>query len=262
MKVTITVLIPLLFAAACEPAIPPVYRLDPPVLPSAWEETLGSPHWRIEWLGPDGRILSLEEAALPAIEIAPERANPVLAYPFWPERGIAPGAMRPAGGIFPFDASSSLLRLSWRGGVEGSFFRALNAAHSTGAEDSGISPLRRGECFDWPRFRELLNSDSIPAAIREDPWLADWRSLAERTARSGFDRRRIVIQAREELAIPLPADGPWIGPSPFAAPLPWEAGNTVIAGVTGAVDTYISPGGILHCTRGAWNWIPFIKLAP
>jgi hypothetical protein len=190
-------------------------------------------------------------SALPEIEILPDWASPVLAFPYWPELGIAPGALRPAGGIFPFDAEDGRIRLSWRGGVAAWFYRELVRA------GDGGNPLRGPQYFDWPRFRELLDSPALGDAVRLDPWLADWQSIARRTVQSGFDRRRIIPQAREDLPIALPQDGPWTGPSPFGEPVLGETGEIALFPVSGNVDTYVSAGGILRCTRGAWIWLPW-----
>ncbi|MDR0475627.1 MAG: hypothetical protein LBH43_18385 [Treponema sp.] len=32
--------------------------------------------------------------------------------------------------------------------------------------------------FDWPRFRELMDSSDIPEEVRLDPWTADWKTIA------------------------------------------------------------------------------------
>jgi hypothetical protein len=121
----------------------------------------------------------------------------------------------------------------------------------------GENRLREPQYFDWPRFRELLDGSALDESIRADPWLADWRNIAIKTVQSGFDRRRIVPQAAEELPVPLPHGGPWIGPSPFGAPVLGEPGEIALFRVTGKVDTYVSPAGLLRCTRNAWIWLPW-----
>jgi hypothetical protein len=163
--------------------------------------------------------------------------------------------MRPAGALFPHDAEGSRLVLRWEGGVEAIFYRALNRAAQSA--EGQVNQLRQGVYFDWPRFRALMSVADIPANIREDPWLADWQTMAEKTVRSGFDRRRIKLQDREELLVTIPSDGPWIGASPFTAPLPWKSGDSVRLRVNSEVDTYISPLGALRCTLGAWIWLPY-----
>ena len=107
-----------------------------------------------------------------------------------------------------------------------------------------------------------MKGPDIPEAIRRDPWLADWRSIAESTVRSGFNRQRIKEPAREDLLVTIPQEGPWIGTSPFAEQKDWEAGTSLILKVTDSVDTYIAPGGLLRVSRGAWIWLPRIGDLP
>jgi hypothetical protein len=173
--------------------------------------------------------------------------------------------MRPAGAILPFDAAGSALQLSWRGGAEAWFYRELaearTAAGNTGEGNINAPPFnkRRPEYFDWPRFRELMGNEAIPEAVREDPWLADWHGIAVSTVKSGFDRRRIKVQAGEELLVTRDAlaeftdpEGPFTGSSPFAKPLVPEPGAGFRFRVTAHRDTYVSPGGILRVSRKAW----------
>jgi hypothetical protein len=218
---------------------------------------MGNPHWRLVWLNPQGIRQEIDGGGTIAITAVTEWATPVLAFPYWPERNILPGEMRPAGGILPFDAAgnSGRVRLSWQGGVDAWFYRELSAARNAAADSK-----RRPEYFDWPRFRELLDSEAIPEAVRDDPWLADWRDIAVRTVQSGFDRRRIKVQAEEELPVPMDAVGgsPFFGPSPFAKPLVPEPGAEFHFRVTPRRDTYLSAGGILRVSRKAWVYYPFM----
>jgi hypothetical protein len=244
--------------AACDTgAIPRSYSLELPSLPPAWEEVLGAAHWRLEWVNPQGtrETMRINGTGSAQIEVLSGWANPVMAFPYWPERGILPGTMRPAGGLFPFDAEGGGIRLSWRGGVAAWFYRALVRA------GDGGNRLRRPHYFDWPRFGELLEGRADGLALNDlilaDPWLADWQTVALRTVKSGFDRRRIIPQATEALPVSLPHGGPWIGPSPFEEPVLGRTGETTLFQVTENVDTYISPAGILRCTRGAWIWRPW-----
>jgi hypothetical protein len=140
--------------------------------------------------------------------------------------------------------------------VEALFFRELAAAGAKTAEAAPRAAGRRPEFFDWPRFRELLAGETVPREIRRDPWLADWGLIAANTVRSGFDRRRIVPGARDTLRVTIPCPGPWIGASPFWEAPYWEAGEEVDLGGGDTVDTYISAGGLLRCTRGSWAWFP------
>lgn len=242
----------IIFLACRDPVIPQSYRLILPAVPPVWEAILGSPRWRVEWFGPDGRLCSGEGPAdaLPGVNLPAEWASPVLAYPFWPDRGLTPGRMRPAGALAPFDAEGDRLRLTWEAGPEAWFYRALAsslaAAASSGEGLSEAGAGRRPDRFDWPRFRNLLRNGEVPQEVRDDPWLAGWDEIAAKTIRSGFDRRRIQARSREPLTISVPWPGPWAGSSPFAEVRSWEAGETVTVEASAEADTLISPGGMLR----------------
>ncbi|MDR0688939.1 MAG: hypothetical protein LBG08_01545 [Spirochaetaceae bacterium] len=240
--------------SACESRIiPPAYRAELPSLPPGWEEVLGSPQWRVEWINPDGKIKSRETgaASVSGLDIMVEWTTPVIAYPFWPERGILPGVFRPAGALFPFDAGNSRITLSWRGGIDAWVYLCMRDAGSAG--DAGN---RQPHYFDWPRFRLLMEDADIAEEVRLDPWLTDWQDLAVRTVQSGFDRRRIKPIKKQELPVTIPQSGVYLGTSPFQEPLFWEKDETVLLPVTEKVDTYVTAEGLLRCTTGAWLWIP------
>ena len=232
---------------ACEDVpLPSAYCLVLPELPEHWGEILAEPHWRLEWAGPGGIWHEREippGQMPPDIALMPEWSSPALAWPFWPERGLVPGMMRPAGAVFPWDARGGKLAITWRGGVDALFWKELALAERT----SDAAERRLPWYFDWPRFRELLQSEHISEAVREDPWLADWKSIAGRTVQSGFDRRRIASRSFTELAVPS-LDGRWIGSSPFALPL--DAPPHL--NVTAVVDIWVSPSGILKASASGW----------
>jgi hypothetical protein len=257
----------LALTACGKPLIPGAYPVILPDLPPSWEELLGPPQWRLEWIDPTGRPRRFEgpPADIPAPDLLQEWVNPVLAYPFWPEREILPGLMRPAGALFPLDVEGSALRLSWEAAPDAWFYQALQAAFgaaAAAAEEAAVmgaavveaavveaaarGTSRRPEYFDWPRFRELRQGPDIPPEIREDPWLADWKAVAVQTVQSGFDRRRIRLPEPAELWVRLPGDGPWVGNSPFAAARPWAAGERVNLEAVAGIRAYLSPGGILR----------------
>jgi hypothetical protein len=238
------------------------YVLEPPPLPAAWLEILGVPRWRYEWVNSSGgrEVYDAGPEELPEISPLAEWTNPVLAFPHWPERGIIPGILRPAGALFPYDVRAGRLPLSWRGGLEAWLYFEMAAGNAPEAAPVPKTP-RQPHYFNWPRFRELLEGPEIAGELRRDPWLADWEGIAARILQSGFDKRRIVPRSRDELRVPLPLgvspDMPWIGASPFAEPLFPGPGGELRLPVSDAVDTYFSAAGFLRCTRGIQAWIPW-----
>lgn len=234
--------------------LPSDYQAELPPLPPEWENILGTPRWRVEWINPDGEIKALETniSTISGLDIMVEWTTPVIAYPFWPERDIAPGIFRPAGALFPFDAEKSRVPLSWRGGVDAWVYLCLRNAR--GADDVGN---RQPHYFDWPRFRLLMESADISEEVRLDPWLTDWQDVAIRTVQSGFDRRRIKSAPREDLMVTIPQSGLYLGTSPFQAPRFLEKDETALFPVTGKVDTYATNQGLLRCTQGVWLWMPW-----
>ncbi|MDR0495726.1 MAG: hypothetical protein LBG95_08905 [Treponema sp.] len=252
------------------------YSLELPDIPQRWAALLGKPYWRIEWLNSEGRIevMTLRGEENRGISLPQGCASAVLAMPFWPDRGLRPGIFRPAGAIFPFDASGKSLILSWRGGVDAKLYWELVKAYN-GADEETASPEEASESlpaetapneravvprvpwnFDWPRFRLLFEDQSLNAEVRADPWLADWQSIAAKIVLSGFDKRRLVPEPRINLTIPLPHNargGPWTGTSPFAAPLVFETEPVFPARST--ADTWVSREGILRCNTETWIFI-------
>ncbi|MDR1618657.1 MAG: hypothetical protein LBS06_06375 [Treponema sp.] len=234
------------------------YALVMPELPSHWTALLGNPRWRIDYFDARGVWDRFETGGdgvgEAEVSLLPYTASAVAAWPFWPDRGIHPGVFRPAGALYPFDISGGSLTLSWRGGVEAFFYRELAA--SAGRAAPSASALRQPQNFDWPRFREILSDPAADEAVRTDPWIADWRSIAEKTVRSGFNRRRIV--PAETGLIPVPAgEGPWFGVSPFAAP--WRAGpeEPPLFPVGTETASFFSPAGTLRLNRDAWMLLPW-----
>jgi len=228
--------------ASYQPVLPP--------MPSHWREVLGEPHWRLQWLEDGGvwQTLALKPDNEPqGIPIIPEWTTPVLAWPYWPERGLLPGAMRPAGALFPWDASGGRVNLSWKGGIDAFFWQELAIAERNTQAVGGRIPWY----FAWPRFRELFESENISEAVRYDPWLADWREISRRTVQSGFDRRRITTRQVTEIAIP-DLDGFWIGSSPFAAPLEVAPGGPLVVNAADTPDTWVSSEGILKGSKSGW----------
>ncbi|MDR1277381.1 MAG: hypothetical protein LBK02_01375 [Treponema sp.] len=236
-----------------------VYSLELPDLPASWEDLLGPPQWRVEWISPGGKKESLTTVKGLEISMPHTWASPVSAGPFWPDAGIRPGLFYPAGAIFPFDLSGNTLALSWRGGVDAVLYWELAAACAAQAADTDEASirsalLRQPRNFDWPRFRELLDDPSIPEEVRLDPWTVDWKTTAARIVLSGFDKRRIVPEAWEETPIPVPA-GSWIGLSPFAPPLVFDGDETPVFPIGSKTGSWFSPAGVLRCNTETWIFI-------
>jgi hypothetical protein len=248
------------------------YNLELPEIPVAWESLLGRPQWRIEWINGNGHKESkiFPENGKIEIDLPPTLASAVSAYPFWPNMDINPGIFKPAGAIFPFDVSGKNLVLSWRGGVDAALYWEFlkvsgGARHEddTASHDADIPPEAERAAvprlpwnFDWPRFRQLFDDSALNAEILADPWLADWHSIAEKIVQSGFDKRRLVPEARSSLQVPV-CPGPWIGTSPFAIPLLFEANPVFSVRATG--DTWISTEGFLRCNTKVWIFIEWEK---
>jgi hypothetical protein len=251
----------LLLGGCKDPPLPAFYRPEAPPLPPDWLALLGEPHWYVEWISPDQGLRSAETSgdglARLELDLREDCATPITACPFWPERDIPPGLMRPAGALAPFDCREGRVALTWQGGVDAVFYREMAAQWGAVAADKPGSAKRRPELFDWPRFRELWPGDVLAPEIREDPWLADWPDLARRTLESGFDRRRISPKTRETLGLPMPPGETWIAPSPFAPVRTWREGEWAELAADIAVDTLLSPRGMLRYTRNTWIWLPW-----
>jgi hypothetical protein len=241
-----------LFLHGCgESLVDSRYIVQMPGLPPAWEALLGSPHWRVEWLNGEGRKEAATVRGNGGVEVSLPSTwvSAVSATPFWPDRGLEPGVFRPAGAIFPFDVSGKSLVLSWQGGIDANLYWEFIRAYGEAGQESIRLPWN----FNWPRFRLLFNDPALNEDVRADPWLADWSGIAAKTVQSGFDRRRLVPEARGSLEIPV-SPGPWIGASPFAAPLFFEA--TPVFPVRPTADTWVSSEGILRCNTKAWILLP------
>ena len=223
------------------------YRLILPELPGPWAEILREGRWRLEWINEDGAWQEWEGCDVPEIRICSEWTIPVLAWPFWPERGLLPGMMRPAGALFPWDASGENIALSWKGGVEAVFWKEMALAERPDEKSKERLPWY----FDWPRFRELMESTDIPGNVRQNPWLADWKLIAQKTVLSGFDRRRIVSRVFSKLIIP-DMTGRWTGSSPFEPLLEAAQDGSLTLNVTNAPEAWVSDRAFLRCSTSGW----------
>ena len=183
------------------------------------------------------------------IEIPDTWTNPVAAYPYWQNFNLIPGLFKPAGALFPYDAFGGKLHLTWRAGVDAVFYFELVYANS---ENSAKIP----SYFDWIRFRELFETGVLREDVCIDPWLVDWRSVAERTISGNFDRRRLIPQTAVSLNVPLPVRR-WYGTSPLAEQLIFNEGEELVFKTYPGVNAWISNEGILRSEGKVWFFTPF-----
>jgi hypothetical protein len=237
--------------SCCGDRLSSEYTLELPETPKSWVLLLGEPYWRLEWLDPDGKKQStdISPGKTVKIEIPVTWANPVTAWPYWPQHNLIPGHLKPAGALFPYDVNKKSLCLSWAAGPDTVFYWELAFANN---DKEAKIPAN----FDWPRFRELFETKILSETVCKDPWLVDWRYVAEKTINSNFDRRRIVPQISESVNIPA-GSGPWYGNSPFAEPLFFDEGETPVFPVRSGINVWISDEGILRCSGNTWVFKKF-----
>jgi hypothetical protein len=243
----------LVLAGCASPVLPSRYVLEFPRLPGPWTEVLGSPSWKVEWYNRDGNreFAVVDGGPDISIPVFSEWPNPVAAWPFWPDRGIEPGIFRPAGALYPFDVSDGVLRISWSAGADAGFYLALEEAGTHGAH-----PLRRAAFFDWPRFRAFFASEA-PAALREDPWLVNWKEAAEKTVTSGFRTSYIKARGRTVTEVLIPHNGPWLSASAFREAENWSEGSREPIALSEEAELWVCAGGMLFLSTGARLWVPF-----
>ncbi|GHT48431.1 hypothetical protein FACS1894102_1440 [Spirochaetia bacterium] len=265
---TILTVAAILFSACSEPIIYDTYSLVMPEMndavsietdtlsAAAWPVLLGKPHWHIEWIDSKGNPVQKEiteshDGKLNDIDILGDLPSAIIAYPYWPDKKIMRGSVRPAGAIFPHDASGNKIHLTWQGGIEANFYKELNYENNE---------KRLAYKFDWMRFRNLFVEGALHSEIIEDPWLADWHQIAEKTAASGFDKRRIVPSKLVLQSVVIPQHGPWLLASPFAKIQNWQKDAPVNIGVkdnSTTVDNYFCPTGVLHINNKVYTWAAF-----
>jgi len=245
LKLTIVLVVSVLLGS-CADRFSSGYVLELPEVPEPWVSLLGQPGWRIEWFDSGGgkKIMDIPQGSGMEIEIPVTWANPVTASPYWQNYNLNPGLFKPAGAIFPFDANGSRLCLSWEGGADAVFYWELLLA-----ERQGNSNLPGN--FDWPRFRALFKEGTLSEEVCENPWLVNWRSVAEKTALNGFDRRRLVSETAVYKTFPVPS-GSWYGTSPFSKPLVFEEGELPAFPVSSGINVWISSEGILKVNGDVW----------
>ena len=248
-----TVFVLALQLACCEGLSPSKYVLNLPKPPEIWVSLLGEPCWRVEWFAPNGQkqAVNLQSAGNFEVELPVTWTNPVIAWPYWPAYNLSPGLFMPAGALFPFDIKENTLQLSWKAGADVVFYMELALA-CVNEQNSSKTPAN----FDWPRFRELFHDETLSIEVRDDPWLVNWRSVAEKTISANFDKRRLVPEKTEPVNIPVPP-GPWYGTSPFAKPFLFEdnadANNAVVTfQARPGINLWVSEDGILRVNGKTW----------
>jgi len=240
-----TVFVSALQLVCCGDLCPSKYTLELPKTPQFWVSLLGEPCWQVEWTAPNGenRTAELKSGENLEVEIPTTWANPIIARPYWPGHNLSPGVFMPAGALFPFDAEKEAIRLRWEAGHDVVFYQELALA-------DGKNPVKIPANFDWSRFRELFSSGVLGEDVRKDPWLVNWRSVAEKTISGNFDRRRLVPEKTEAKKIPVPS-GTWYGTSPFAEPLSFNNDEAVFP-IRPGVNVWVGSGGILQVNGSTW----------
>jgi hypothetical protein len=244
-----TVFVLALQLACCRELCPSRYVLDLPTPPESWVSLLGEPCWLIEWIAPDGQNQRAEitYGSKLEIELPVTWTNPVIAWLYWQEHNLTSGVFMPAGALFPFDAEKDVIHLRWEAGHDVVFYRELALANEK-------NPSKIPANFDWTRFRELFYSKTLNEDVCEDPWLINWKSVAEKTISANFDRRRLVPEKTESRIIPVPR-GPWYGTSPFSKPLSFTNDEVVTFPVRPGFNLWISEDGILRVNGNTWVFV-------
>jgi hypothetical protein len=237
--------------AACGRIIDVPYRLVMPDLPPGWQTVLGSAYWCVEWIDDAGITRKAEVAPSTsfAVTVVNDASSPVLAYPYWPERGLIPGDMKPAGALFPWDVHGNKIALSWRGGVDAVLWRELSRAGNA---------KREAASFNWKRWREAWNDGSFSTAAVLDPWLCDWENIATKIAASGFDKRRVVVINYPRLILSGDTwQGVWYGSSPFDTGTSATPGEPLSLPVAPRVSTVFNATGLIRYSGEGALWFPW-----
>jgi hypothetical protein len=226
---------------ACDGIAGRSYRLVLPDLPPAWQALLGDAHWSVEWIDDTGMVQTAELSPLQrdfGVTVVNDASSPILACPYWPERRLRPGDMKPAGALFPWDVRDGAIVLSWRGGVDAFFWRGLSRAGND---------KREAVSFNWKRWREAWNDGSFPPAAVLDPWRCDWESIAAKIAASGFDKRRIIVVNYPLLLLSGEIwQGTWYGPSPFDTGTSAAPGEPLLLPLVPPAATVFGDAGLVR----------------
>ena len=235
--------------------LPESYLVKFPVVPSLWTEVLGENQWRLDYYDSQGIFRQAEiagnSASGAAIDILKEWPNPVLAWPYWPEKDILAGLFYPAGAMYPFDSAGGAIALRWEAGAEAYFYRELDKA-----QELNTGTNRKPAYFDWKRFRSFFGEETAEE-LRNDPWLANWKDIAEKTVRSGFRKSYVRVENRTAKEITIPHAGPWLCASPFKKPEIWEKEEIVIFPVSSRPEILVCPDGRLNVSTNSELWMPF-----
>ncbi|MDR0718451.1 MAG: hypothetical protein LBF78_02355 [Treponema sp.] len=246
----------LILQAACSFSVYDEYKAVLPEPPLSWLEILGEPHWRLEWVSREGTWKTREIApascgagslkagpSFERISFPQEWTAPVLAWPYWPEKKIPAGLARPAGALFPWDVRTGRLELSWRAGVDAYLWQRLAAE----AAAPGAPGTRPPWYFDWQRFREFMQGDTVQDAVKKDPWTADWKTIARKLAASGFNKNYFAPLNSGTATIRGP-DTLWYGMSPFCGEVKTQDGFLSLPLGNGD-ETWFSTAGILRFSQ-------------
>jgi hypothetical protein len=155
--------------------------------------------------------------------------TPVLAYPWSAEEpSVAPGVLRPAGGLWTADfrsgESGPELVLSWEDGAAAEIFRLLRESVIDAA---------------------LVNGERLASRMREapDPWSWDVTAIADTLAAGDFDAYDIDPLPVSDVPLTVPP-GTWLLESPFRPPLePDPGGNILIEGLGFGLHHLFGAGG-------------------
>ena len=246
----------ILALVSCGPSpIPTFYRVQFPSSPVLRTELLGECQWKLDYFDSNGNFCQKEIAKNSTVSvelrILGEWPSAILAWPYWPEKSLAAGYFYPAGAIFPLDIAGDTIILSWNAGAEAYFYWELEKAQEI---NSGTN--RKPQFFDWKRFRTLLQ-ETAPEELIKDPWLADWKDIAERTVRSGFRQSYVRAENRFSKEIIIPHTGPWLSASPFRSPEFWEEGEEVILFLSPRPEILVCPAGRFTISAAMQLWVLF-----
>jgi hypothetical protein len=250
VSVMLTTVCIFLFCGCENPVIYSQYKVILPEIPTDWQTILGSPLWRIEWVDINGkwRKIDAQKSRNFQLEICNTKINPVIAYPYWPEKDFHPGMFYPAGALFPLDVSGDLITLDWQGGIDAQLYLYLSGYNN--------GENRKPEQFDWQRFRSLLRKETENADVKANPWNVDWESAAEKIARSGFRSSYITSRKYTEINVTIPENGLWISPSPFEEAKNWQSGENVVLQATESPSRYVSEKGTIIFDNKTWDYFP------